>query len=80
MINSSLNVILTHIADPTQLEDLHEIISHAEYGVIEEHVDYFICSFIKALQEVFSDESTKNLLDIWSKVITEIMTYFKNNL
>ena len=75
-------MILTHIADPTQLEDhLHELISsHAEYGVIEKQVDYFIDSFIKALQEGFSDESIKVLLDIWSKVITEIMTYFKYNL
>ena len=57
MFNSSLNVILTHIADPMQLEDhLQELIkTHVEYGVIAEHVDYFIDSFMKALSEIFSD-------------------------
>ena len=82
MFTTSLNVMLTHIADPTQLEDhLHELItSHVEYGVIEEHVDYFIDSFMKALQEIFSYESTHDLLAIWYKVVTEIMLYFKDNL
>ena len=82
MFNTSLNVILTHIADPTQLEDhLQDLIkSHVEYGVIGEHDDFFIDSFMKALSEIFSDYSAKNLLEIWYKVISEIMFYFKENL
>jgi hemoglobin-like flavoprotein len=82
MFNSSLNVILTHIADPTLLEDhLQELIkSHVEYGVISEHIDYFIDSFMKALTELFDDESDKAILEVWNKVITDIMIYFKNDL
>ena len=82
MFNTSLNVILTHIADPTQLEDnLQDLIkTHVGYGVIGEHIDFFIDSFMKALSEIFSDYSSKNLLEIWYKVISEIMFYFKDSL
>ena len=82
MFNTSLNVILSHIADSTQLDDyLQELIkAHVEYGVITEHVDYFIDSFMKALTEIFSDESNYELLEIWRKVITKVLQYFKDNL
>ena len=82
MFNTSLNVILTHIADPTLLEDhLQELIkTHVDYGVITEHVDYFINSFMNSLSEVFSEESDENLLEIWHKIITEIMFYFRQDL
>ena len=82
MFTTSLNLILTHIADPMQLEDhlLDLIKTHVEYGVIAEHVDYFFDSFIKALSEIFSDESNYELLEIWYKVITQVMQYFKDNL
>ena len=82
MFTTSLNLILTHIADPMQLEDhlLDLIKTHVEYGVIAEHVDYFIDSFMKALTEIFSDESNNKLLEIWYKLITHVMHYFKDYL
>ena len=82
MFNTSLNIIITHIADPTQLEDhVHELVkSHAEYGIIPEHVDYFIDSFMKALKEIFPEEEDQEIVEIWHKIISEIMDYFRENL
>ena len=82
MFNSSLNVILTHITDPTLLEDhLNTLIkTHTAYGVIADHIDYFIDSFMNALKEIFTDESDVPIITIWYKVIVEIMSYFKDNL
>ena len=82
MFSSSLNIIITHISDPEQLEGhLYELIeTHNDYGVIVEHVDYFIDSFMKALAEIFSNDSDREIIDVWSLAISEIMQYFKNNL
>ena len=82
MFTTALKIILTHNADPTQLEDLLRSLveTHVKYGILTEHVNYFIDSFMKALAEIFSAESDHEIIKIWTKVISEIMFYFKNNM
>lgn len=82
MFQTSLNVILTHITDTTLLDDylLNIIKKHRAYGVLVRHTDYFTDSFMNALEEIFTDEEDYQILDVWRKVISEIMTYFKNHL
>ena len=82
MFASSLNAIITHIANPYLLMDNLDVLiqSHVKYGVMEEHIDYFIESFMKALGEVFSNEQDKTILKLWKKLITSIMLYFKEHL
>lgn len=82
MFNTALNVIITHIADPTQLEDylLRLIQIHANFGVNSDHIDDFIVSFMKALQEIFNEEKDEIVIEIWFKVISDVMLYFRNNL
>ena len=82
MFASSLNAIITHIANPYLLMDNLDVLiqSHVKYGVMEEHIDYFIESFMKALGEVFNNEQDKTILKLWKKLITSIMLYFKEHL
>ena len=82
MFASSLNAIITHIANPYLLTDNLDVLiqSHVTYGVMEDHIDYFIESFMKALGEVFNNEQDKTILKLWKKLITNIMMYFKEQL
>jgi hemoglobin-like flavoprotein len=82
MFNTALNVIISHISDSTLLEDYLALLvdEHAHYGVISDHIDNFVESFINALSEIFNNDSEKSIILIWYKVISEIMHYFKENL
>ncbi len=82
MFASSLNTLITHIVSPHLLNDNLDkmILTHENYGVMSEHVDMFIDSFMKALREVFNEEKDKLILQLWKKIVTNIMTYFKDNL
>ena len=79
MFSTALNAIITQIADPALLEHtIDELVkTHSEYGIVQEHIDYFINSFMAALQEVFNEDSDA-LLNTWHKVIVELMSYFRN--
>ena len=81
MFSTALNVLLTHIDDPEILGDhLDDLIDdHVEYGVIANHIDDFVSSFMKAIKEIFKDEPTI-LLEAWQKIVSGIMEYFRNGL
>lgn len=82
MFQKSINIMITHIGNPYVLyEHLESLItSHSSYGVLEEHVNYFIDSFMSALKEIFNLESQKNLLNLWMRLVHDIMQYFKKNI
>lgn len=82
MFASSLNVIITHIVSPHLLTDnLDKLIeSHTHYGVSAKHIDLFIDCFMKALQEVFESDRDKLILNLWKKLLTTIMYYFRDNV
>ena len=82
MFHRSLNVLVTHLAEPDKVEVYLDILirNHKTYGVNQEHVDNFTDSFMKALKEIYTEESDEEIITIWYKVVLELMTYFKNNL
>ena len=82
MFSSSFNVFITHLLSPHLLHDnLDKIINnHIHYGVLTEHVDCFIESFTRALADVLKSENNKKTLHLWTKIISEIMYYFKEPL
>lgn len=82
MFASSLNTIITHIVSPHLLNDNLDklIVTHANYGVLSEHIDMFIDSFMKALHEVFNENKDRIILDLWKKLVTTIMDFFKENI
>ncbi len=82
MFNTILNVLITYIADPTQLKDyLQKLIKiHSNLSINSDHVDYVISSFINSLNEIFNEEADVVIIEIWTKVINEVMIHFKNGL
>ena len=82
MFNVSLNVILGYIEEPEKLKDyLGQMAQrHAQYGVDTVHLDLFIDSFMNAWKELFDNKYEENLFNLWYRVITEIIFYFKNNI
>lgn len=82
MFHSSIGVIITHIEHPYMLEQhLNQTITkHQAYGVTGRHVDLFIESFYKGLKDVFPDVVDKHKVEIWYKLISSVMLFFKNQL
>ena len=82
MFASALNAILTNITNPGLLEDtLEEIIAkHRDYGVLQKHIEYFVDSFMKALKDIFNTENDQYILNLWYKIISNIMGYFKDQI
>ena len=82
MFHRSLNTLVTHLAEPKQVQEhLNALImTHQKYGVLPDYVDDFIDSFMKALKEIYTDESDNEILNIWYKVVRELMIYFKKKL
>ena len=81
MFNTAVNVLITHIADPTQLEHAIDglVNNHVKYGVEPDHINYFIDSFMNALGEIFNKDAERTL-NVWYNVISEIMLNFRNKL
>lgn len=82
MFGSSLYIILTYIADPEYLENYvgKLAMNHGEYGIIGKYIDDFVGAFMKALQETLPEDTNSHLFDIWHRVISVIMIFFKSNL
>ena len=82
MFYSSIDLIINHIENPHLLEDhLNDLAEkHKQVGVLVEHVDYFIGSFIKALEDIFIGDVNKQIITVWYKIIVKIMSYFEKKL
>ena len=82
MFGSALNAILNYITDPVLLENyIHNLgQTHAEYGVISAHIDYFIDSFMKALKETLPETIDAKIYTIWSEILEDLMADFKVEL
>lgn len=82
MFYASIELIITHINNPDLIEDyLNDLVNaHKTYGVVVEHVDFFIGSFMKALQEIYIGANKKEIIDIWYKIIIKIMAIFERKL
>lgn len=84
MFGVSLSLILTYLTDPnpelleTYLETL--VKSHVEFGVVSNHVNDFIEAFMKALSEILPENTDMQLLYTWRKVISDIMSVFRENI
>lgn len=81
MFATSLIVIFNHVKNPFQLKSyLEELaIRHRNYGVITEHSDYFIDSFMAAIKEVMEGENLGNkTLDLWFKIISDVLGFFQD--
>ena len=81
MFHTSLNMIIQNIDHPAILQEhLASVIhKHAQYKMLITNLDHFIDSFMKSIQDVFP-ENDEELLALWTKIITDIMSYFKDNL
>lgn len=79
MFHVSLAILISYIDYPyLLLEHLQLIIvHHKQYGVKKEHIPLFIESFIQTLEEFIQN---KQELNIWRRVITEIMETFQDQL
>ena len=82
MFYSSIYLIINHIEKPDFLEDhLNDLVEkHKHFGVLVGHVDYFIGSFIKALEDIFIGDVNKQIITVWYKIIIKIMSYFEKRL
>ena len=82
MFNVSLKIILSYIEDPEKIKDYLGSMAqrHAQYGVNTEHTGLFIDSFMNAWKELFDNNYEENLFNLWYKIISEILFYFKDNL
>ncbi len=82
MFYTSIETIITHLECPELVENQLDrlVAKHREYGVMVEHVDYFITSFIQALKEILTKPETKDAITVWYKIIVKIMTYFEKAL
>jgi hypothetical protein len=49
-------------------------------SVIANERPYFIESFLKALTEIFTDDSNGEILEVWHKMISEFILCIKKNL
>lgn len=81
MFHSSLGVIISHIENPVFLQEhLQSIIdSHKKYGIKLIHVQEFVDSFMNALKDIYGNEFDK-YEHLWHKIISNIMSYFADNL
>ena len=81
MFHVALTMIISHTDDPFLLENHLKLIvtNHRRFGVKEEYVPYFIDSFLKALKEV-NTELNEAEIEVWSKIIIEIMNSFIKQL
>lgn len=82
MFASSLNVIINHIFDSSQLDSYLEsmINKHSTYGIRYNHIDLFISSFMNAWMELFGPEYDKTLYNLWKRLISMVMELFRNYL
>ena len=82
MFYSSLEMIINNIENPGLIEShLTTLVKkHKNFGVSVEHIDSFIDSFIKALQDIFIGENCKEVISVWHTVIVQIMTFFEKKL
>lgn len=79
MFNASLMLIINHISNTSFFETyITELVqNHEKYGNMSDYVDFFSDSFIKALQEVFTEESDREIFPLWETVLSDILSYFK---
>ena len=82
MFASSLNVIINHIFDPSQLNTYLEamITKHMTYGIKFHHIDLFINSFMTAWKELYDFNYDQVLYNLWKRLISEVMNLFSNYL
>ncbi len=82
MFYGSMELILNHITTPDLIENhLNRLVKkHKDVGVTVEHIDYFIGSFMKALQDVYIGENSEEIIAIWHKIIVKILTCFEKKL
>jgi len=82
MFSVFLNFIITHIVNAALLKD--HLVSirteHIGYGVHNNHINYFIDSFMNALQEIFNDKKEKEIIALWSKELLDFMASFANSM
>ena len=74
-------MIIQNIDHPAILQEhLASLIhTHVQYKMLITNLDHFIDSFMKSIQDLFP-ENDKELFALWTKIITEIMSYFKDHL
>ena len=79
LFNASLMLIINHITHTSYFETyIFELVQyHKQYGNMADYVDFFRDSFVKALQEVFTDESDREVFPLWETVLDDILVYFK---
>ena len=83
MFATAINIIFNHINNPQQLAEFVEELSlkHISYGVLPEHTDDFINSFMIAIKEVFKGEKMEeNMIELWYQVTSDVLTFFKEVL
>ena len=82
MFNSSIGIIIAHINHPLLLQEHLDnlILRHSHYGVSADYIDDFIESFKNALQDIFQDSDDKQFIEMWYKLITSVMSYFKTKI
>ncbi len=53
---------------------------HVSYGTESRHMKLFFNSFLTAWKELFDDNYSEEIFNLWKRLIHEIMTVFENNL
>lgn len=79
---SAFKIVLYNLQSPINLQEhLNLVISnHLDYGIMPEHLEYFSDSFLKTLKEILGELANPEIMNIWSKLINQILNYFKNKL
>ena len=70
----SIKIIFSRIANKEEIEkNLEELVKkHKDLGITKEHVNYFKESFLNALNEIFTNNADKKIIEIWHGIISEI--------
>ena len=82
LFHSSISIILTYINKPAELDKYLQIIKEEQQRDIIFMIEYnddFVESFIHAINEIFMNDESQQVLSLWKKVIKNILFYFKFN-
>lgn len=82
MFSSFINIMITHLEEPFNLEEHLEILKdkHPTFKQMISFKDIFIRAFMKALSKIFNKQIDEHSDKVWHKVLENFLVFFKQNL